>query len=127
MDLGFMECGRVYAFHIRNEDELDAFSDAEQDIYDSLMYTDGMHLKDAPPERSDIRKWNLDRWNGAAHNRHYTGSIYLILRKLSEEKIEVGWECHREWLESSGYEILEWSDYSECEAFTIPDLADFLE
>ena len=121
MYFDFMKDGCHYAFHIRNKDELIAFSEAERDsIYDSLKLEAGGYLKDCP--RDDIREWNLARWGNAMNNRYYDGSIYLTLYKHNEATIVIGWECHLEWLEDNGYEILEWSDYSRNEAITLPDL-----
>ena len=126
---GFMQEGREYAFHIENEEDLIAFSEAERDsIYDALKFSSGGYLKDEPNKRVDIVEWNLARWSDAEHNAYYDGSIYMTLYKHNEETIIIGWECHLEWLQDHGYEILEWSDFDfERETFAIPDLDAFLE
>lgn len=122
MCFDFMKDGCYYAFHIWNKDELIAFSKAERDsIYGSLKTSSGVYLKDKP-RGGDIQEWNLARWGNAMDNRHYDGSIYMTLYKHNEATIVMGWECHREWLENRGYEILEWSDYFRNEAITLPDL-----
>ena len=129
MYFDFMEDGCHYAFHIRNKDELIAFSEAERDsIYDLLRFDGGGYLKNDPDEkRGDILEWNLARWGNARINKHYDGSVYLTLYKHNEATIVIGWECHLEWLESHGYEILEWTDYSRREAVEVPDLIALLK
>lgn len=122
MDFSFMEAGHNYAFCIRNEDELIAFSEAERDsIYDLLRFSSGVYLKDVP--RGDIVEWNLARWRDAPYNHYYDGSVYMTLYKHREAGIVIGWTCYLEFLKSHGYEILEWSDFDfKRETFTIPDL-----
>lgn len=125
----FLKEGCYYAVHIRSMDELIDFSEAERDsVYDSLITSGGMYLKNAPDEkRGDIREWNLARWGNAMSSQYYDGSIYLTLDKRDEATIVIGWECHLEWLESHGYEILEWSDCSMNWTGTLPDLATLFE
>ena len=108
----FMKRGQEYAFHITNEEELIAFSEAERDfLYDSLRFSGGGFLKDDPDQaRGDIVRWNKARWKNAVGNRHYDGSIYLTLCRLADDDIRIGWDCNLEFFKRNGYVIMEFSD-----------------